>query len=239
MEIKNKNPYVSHSVVFKIDGILNTLRVNNLNEDGTYNVDLIYNKTGDITNFNVKEQQLKDFFEQINNNKETYQPIYKIEKLYKEQKQKENYSIKNIFFSILHLIITVILVIIVDIIIIWVFNVALFPLFNWINGFNIGMVIISFIFFGVTLLAILNLIAGIPIGFLGKVVFYHFPKNSFTVYSSLIIIIINSIFLIYGLWDTPEHYYILTIIESIGLSIWVIFLMRALFVGINYFKEKK
>ncbi|MCL2651080.1 MAG: hypothetical protein FWD60_08675, partial [Candidatus Azobacteroides sp.] len=65
-QANDEDPYVGKSVGFNDSGHAGTIKVNSLNEYGTYNIDIADNETGSSINSTITKQELQQLFEPTN-----------------------------------------------------------------------------------------------------------------------------------------------------------------------------
>ena len=100
-------------------------------------------------------------------------------------------------------------------------NNIVFVILDWFNRLNIFFKIFILLVGGGVLLGMLFGLVGGVAKIISHFIFKYFPLNWFTLVSSLVLSITNTIFNIIGLWRIPESYNFWVVIELIMLSLFV------------------
>ena len=128
---------------------------------------------------------------------------------------------KNVFLSILYLLISIVLLFLLDLGLDWFIGNIVFSVLDWFNHLNIFFKILVLILGGGSLFMALLELTGRLSTLLGGLIFNKFPQNLFTVIAPFVLSIVNSIWYIVLLWKVPEHYNFWIVFELIFISVFI------------------
>lgn len=133
-----------------------------------------------------------------------------------------NFSIRNIFLSILYVIIAAILILLVNMGLGWFLNNIALPILNWFNNLNFFFKLFLLLIGGMSLFISLLTLTSKLTTILGGLIFNKLPQNYFTLITSFILAIGNAIWNIYLLWTSDIKFNFWSVCELIILSFFVL-----------------
>ncbi|QEC68745.1 hypothetical protein FRZ67_16060 [Panacibacter ginsenosidivorans] len=145
---------------------------------------------------------------------------------------------KNIFLSIAYVLVVLFVLSIVNFAFIYLLNGLVLDMFNWFNGQSFIIKLLVLFIGGSLLIGLMfNVFTGIA-AFISEWIFNFFPKNAFTIWTSLILAVINAFYLMIKLWQTPNEFNFWVVIELIIMTLFVWSLNLAL-VMTNFGDKRK
>jgi len=142
---------------------------------------------------------------------------------------------KTVILSIVYFFLVIIVLLLMDVALGYFLQYVLFKVLDWFNGLSLFFKISLLFIGGSVILAILtSLFRGFATA-ISHLVFKFFPVNGFTLISSLILCVMNTILNIIGIWRMAPYYDFWIVVELIWLSgfVWG---LNSVVIGKNIYK---
>lgn len=131
-------------------------------------------------------------------------------------------KLKEVSLSILYIFVILIFLVLFDLLFQVFINNLLFELFDWFNALKIGWKIIILLLGGISVTGMLLWGVGLIGVIFNLYVFSYFPDNKFTKMSGILLTLINSILLLFTLWQTPTDFNFWIVLELLIISIFIL-----------------